>query len=311
MVDDLLFEVRILLAKEMEDLIATFLMEQGIAGVVFDEGKEMIGESEGLPAGKAELIFYHRSAEEVKRLCSVIEEYWKEIIGFFPGVAQEVPQFSTCKIDNSWQENWKQFFKPKSVGKRFIIAPPWEEVAAEKDKLVLTINPGLAFGTGQHPTTMLCIELLEEIIPLIDAQGKSKIHLLDVGCGSGILSIAAATLDRSVDCTGIDIDKNALISARENIERNQLTDFILISEKNLIELKNSYDIIVANIQSHILRDLCPDLLARLATDGWLILSGIIDEHENEVKDCYQEETVVFKKSIELASWKALVFQNDR
>jgi ribosomal protein L11 methyltransferase len=306
--EQILFEVKIRLATELEELASSFLMEQGVAGIVFDDGSRPLGVA--APAG-SEIIFYQASLTEVDRLYSRLREYIKEISELVSDTILPPPQLSLKEIDPAWQENWKQFFKPKPVGQHFIIAPPWEEVVATEGRIVLIINPGLAFGTGQHPTTMMCLEGLEVCLPALALKKKNRIDLLDVGTGSGILAIAAAKLARPIHCTGIDIDKNALISARENMSANQVEDFVLISEENLLELEEDYDIVVANIQSDVLCHLAPELVKRTRIGGYLILSGIIEEHLDQVMRGFSPYNLDLHSIKKMAPWQAIIFARMR
>ena len=192
---------------------------------------------------------------------------------------------------SDWAESWKAHFHPVRVGRRFVIKPSWREYTPVPNDLVIEIDPGLAFGSGLHPTTQLCLKILEDL-PL---HSKS---FFDVGTGSGVLALAALKLGAQ-PVRAVDIDEVAVRVARENFERNgyPLTGKALSGFENLTGLKEKvtgietavgsaldrggrpWQIVVANILAHILMDLMPDLAAALAPDGQLILSGLLAEQE--------------------------------
>ena len=177
--------------------------------------------------------------------------------------------------DEDWQDNWKQWYKPMRIGKRIVIRPSWERYEAKPDDLVIEIDPGMAFGTGSHETTSMCIRMLEKAI----TPGCSCI---DVGCGSGILALAAAKLG-AADCTAIDLDADAVRVAAENVEKNHLQDKIRTVHGDLLEqVDGRADVIVANIIADVICYLCRPVRQRLKENGVFIASGIIREKEPDV-----------------------------
>ncbi len=178
--------------------------------------------------------------------------------------------------DPGWAEAWKAFFHPVEVGEKLLVRPPWEAVPAGSTRAVLTLDPGLAFGTGTHPTTRLCLEELELAPPP---------RLLDVGCGSGILAIAAALLG-SESCLGIDNDPEALTVAVENAQRNGVEDRCNFPPLDLSEVEGEFPYVVANIISGVLLHLRDALRARVAPGGRLLLSGILAPEANRVEEAF-------------------------
>lgn len=194
-------------------------------------------------------------------------------------MAQPVPAILASRRvdDQDWVRLTQSQFEPIPVGQRLLILPSWHaaEAAASEGRQALIIDPGLAFGTGSHPTTRLCLEWLDEA----DLDGK---RLIDYGCGSGILAIAAARLGAG-EVTGIDIDPQALLSARENavLNRVRLTTF-----SGEDPLPAPADIVMANILSTPLKLLAPILSALVAPGGRLVLSGVLERQVEEVAECY-------------------------
>lgn len=211
--------------------------------------------------------------------------------------------------EEDWAENWKQYFKPLNVGDKILILPEWETLEAPTDRTVFTVNPGMSFGTGSHHTTQLCIMALEEHL-------KEGMSVLDLGCGSGILSIIALLLGAS-DATAIDIDPNAVEIAVQNAERNHIdlskyrtfagniiTDQTLtanISDKE-------YDVVLANIVADVIIGMKPLIPAFLKTGGIFITSGIIDDRETDVVKAYESAGLTYLGRREQGGWVSLIYQ---
>ena len=183
--------------------------------------------------------------------------------------------------DSEWKDNWKEFFKPKRVSERIIVCPTWENYELSEEEKgenvkILRIDPGMAFGTGTHETTSLCLKAMEKYIKPGDC-------VLDVGCGSGILSIAADLLDTG-DVLGIEIDPVAVDVARENLALNGCTDKVRVIEGDLTKgVDYKADIIVANLMADLVEMLSPDVRRHMNPGARYISSGIIDEKLEEVK----------------------------
>jgi len=184
-------------------------------------------------------------------------------------------------VKSDWQQQWKAFFKPTRVSDRFIIRPPWEslEELPAPGTFEIIIEPGMSFGTGTHETTQLCIRALDGLVP---AGGT----VLDVGCGSGILSIAAAKLGAAT-ITGIDIDPPAVESTHENARVNRVADRIKASNTPLDDMPGEYDLVVANILSSILITLRHGLAAHVVPGGTLLLSGVLAAEADDVGTAFE------------------------
>lgn len=176
--------------------------------------------------------------------------------------------------EQDWANNWKKYFKPIEIGQRLVICPKWEEYTSAKRK-ILKIDPGSAFGTGDHATTRLCLQILDQVI-------KENETVLDVGTGSGILS-AASVLLGAKSALGTDIDENSVNVARTTAQLNHLDNCIFIQNDLAAGIKGKFDIIIANIVADIIIRLAPDISPLLAPGGSFIASGIIDERLDEVQ----------------------------
>ncbi|UGQ45651.1 50S ribosomal protein L11 methyltransferase [Massilia endophytica] len=193
----------------------------------------------------------------------------------------EVPKFTTRKVaDEDWVRLTQSQFEPIHIGKNIWVVPSWHE-APDASALVLELDPGLAFGTGSHPTTRLCMEWLEAH----PAPGKS---VLDYGCGSGILAMVARKLG-AAPVAGVDIDPQAIESARDNAERNAVADIEYFVPEDFAQsafAEQRFDIVVANILSSPLKLMAPMLSGRVADGGSLILSGVLARQAEEVAAAY-------------------------
>ncbi|MBP3441685.1 MAG: 50S ribosomal protein L11 methyltransferase [Clostridia bacterium] len=196
------------------------------------------------------------------------------------GIAHEI-DLSICR-NQDWENNWKAYFKPLPVGDKLLIRPVWEDEYDDDGRIVLDIEPGLAFGNGGHDTTRLCLETLEKHI-------TPDVELLDIGCGSGILGIAGLLLGAK-SATGVDIDALAVKTAKENgtingFEEPEFTVF----EGNLTDkVSGKYDVVVANIVADIIVMFTENVGKFLKDDGVYITSGIIDTREQDVLDAFEK-----------------------
>ena len=181
----------------------------------------------------------------------------------------------TCKIDN-YISNWKKYFNPICVGNKLVISPSWKKPDSHYfGRKVLKIAPGLAFGTGSHETTQLCLEMLEKYLKLKD-------NILDIGCGSGILSIASILLGAN-KATGVDIDELAIKTAKENAKINKVSDKFTAICGDLIEkINDKFDIILANLVSDVIIRLNKRVKNYMHEDSIYIMSGIIETYRNDV-----------------------------
>ena len=189
---------------------------------------------------------------------------------------------TTTIQDSDWENSWKDYFDILNIGEKFVIVPTWREYENEEGKYVINIDPGMAFGTGGHETTSLCIKNLEKYV-------KPHDNVIDVGCGSGILSIAASYLtDGSLKA--VDLDKLAVDVSRENFALNNLENRIEVEEASLLTKETKkYDVIVANILAHIIELMLEDAYKLLEDGGYFITSGIIKDKKDELLEKMLEQ----------------------
>lgn len=209
---------------------------------------------------------------------------------------------SDCE-EYDWTVEWKKFFKPLEVGEKFVIVPSWEEYTADEDKILLEIDPGMAFGTGSHETTAICLELLEGI----DLKDK---EIADVGTGSGILAIACAKLG-SKRVLALDIDSLSIKTARENVEINNCSDKVEVMKSDLLNTsKDKFDLIIANILPDVIINLIPDAYDKLNHGGLMLVSGIIIEKKDLVIDELKNQGFNIVKDLDMGEWTGIIGKKD-
>ncbi len=201
--------------------------------------------------------------------------------------------------EEDWADSWKQYYKPIKTGKKLVIVPLWEHYEPAEGETVVLMDPGMAFGTGTHETTRLCASLLESYV----SPGS---HVLDVGCGSGILAIAASKLGAG-SCFACDIDPVAVKVARENADINstpnvrcEVSDLL----RHVPRTEGGYDVVVANIVADIIIRMSPDVGGYMAENGTLIVSGIIDTRAREVTDVLRSDGFVIESEKYENGWYA-------
>ena len=203
--------------------------------------------------------------------------------------------------DEDWSEVWKKFYKPFRAGKRLVVKPTWELYDAKENDLVMEIDPGMAFGSGTHETTGMCLELLEEVM-----LGQPVDTVIDVGTGSGILAIGAAMLGAK-DVLAIDIDPTAVKVAKENVEHNNLQNVIRAVEGNLLESTDgACQVCVANIIADVICMFAKPLIPHIVEGGLFICSGIIKEREQDVVNALAEANYTILEIRRKGEWVAML-----
>jgi len=259
------------------ELISNLFFEFDLQGVAEEDptlepaedwAKDSIGR-----ADRHAVIGYFPKDRQVKKRCKLLETRLA-LLKENSAILYRVSYKELAEED--WAEAWKSFFRPQKIGRKIVVKPTWCEYEADPDDIVLELDPGMAFGTGTHPTTALCINLVEDYL----SRGDS---FLDIGTGSGILMIAAALLGAGF-VYGLDKDNVALDVAAANLRLNELDpQYYLLSSGNLLEgVKEKYDFIVANIFTHVILELLDDLHRTLAKGGIFVCSGMFEKNKNLV-----------------------------
>ena len=283
-------EITVHTTTEGSDIVSQALIDAGTTGVSIED-KNDFNENQRAP-GQWDLIDeqvlinmpedvlvhgYFGDDERIRDTVSQLEAHFRQVR------AMELPfDVGTLKCDiktvhdQDWSENWKKYYKPFRAGKHLVVKPSWEHYEAQPGDRVIEIDPGMAFGTGTHETTFMCMEQLEKYI-------TPGCRAIDVGCGSGILGLAAAKLGAS-DVLAIDLDELAVKVAAENTEKNGLSDIVRVAHGDLLEKRDEKaDVIVANIIADVICYLCGPVKKHLLEGGTFICSGIIKEREDDVQ----------------------------
>jgi ribosomal protein L11 methyltransferase len=259
------------------DLISDVFYDFGLQGVVVEDPR--IEPEEGWPEGSIgrpdhhTVIGYFPEDSRIENRRRILEEklaHFKEKIGL-------IYRISYRELDEEdWAHSWKAYFGPQKIGRNIVVKPTWRDYRADTGEMVIELDPGMAFGTGTHPTTTMCISMIENYLEKDDL-------FLDIGTGSGILLIAAAKLGAG-KIYGVDHDETAVQIAVENLKRNGVeAQRFFVNCADLAEgVIEKYDIVAANILSHVILDLLKDIRRVLKSDGVFICSGIVDKNEKQV-----------------------------
>ncbi len=236
---------------------------------------------------------YFSSEDNISEALSYLEPTLKAA-----GIKYKLDKSAIRETD--WADNWKKYFKVTEIGKRLVICPSWEEYS-NNEKAVLKIDPGAAFGTGTHATTSLCLELLEKYT-------KSSDNVLDIGCGSGILSIAACLLGAE-NAVGVDIDPTSVRVAKENAAINSVenkTEYIVgdLAEK----IDGQFSIVCANIVADIIIKLNHDIKKYMKKDAVYITSGIIDIRVEDVRESFEKTGLTVIEELKKDNWYAFALK---
>ena len=281
----------LLIPKESAEPISNFLMEQGATGI------EEIKEDFKWERLKAYFLQDGREQKTVRSLRRYLKSL-QEINPKLPYIEIETASMP----EQDWGENWKRFFKPLRVGSRFVVKPPWARIRLKRGEIPIEMTPGMAFGTGTHATTKLCMESLEKRLK------KKGLSVLDVGTGSGILSIAAGRLG-AAEVWGIDIDQLAVEIARENVSQNQVSDTVRIKKGRIGGIRKRFDLVVANLDFRSLKKIRMVLIHHLKRQGVLILSGVLETEEERLRQHYIETKLLQWVETDLeGEWVCLTFR---
>jgi ribosomal protein L11 methyltransferase len=290
---------------ELVDVLATYLGELSGAGVCVENLDVDAFSTDEITLSPIKTIkAYFSEDEDVDARLGEIQRFLDRLMEQNPGLSLAMPTISKVRSED-WSSSWKSNFKPLRVGRRLMIVPTWEEAPLNPDDIVLRLDPGMAFGTGGHETTRLCLELLEGIM---DEMPTFLIpSVLDLGTGSGILAMAAVKLGAG-RVRAVDIDPQAVEVARENLAINGLAEQVACSTTPLEELQETFDVILANILAEELVRLAPLLIQRLSTGGVLVLSGILAEKEPLVRSGFTSPELEYRETRRQGEWVAMVYR---
>ena len=299
-------EVSLTVDGELAEAVADVLARFAYSGVMMEQGvKYTNDEDAGTPTGPIIVRAYLEMNDQIEETRQKLDESL-----YYLGRIQPLPEPTYKQIaDQNWMEAWKQHYKPIRIGERLVIVPAWMD-SPDPDRLAIRIDPGMAFGTGTHPTTQLCLELLEKVI--LERRGaQDEFRLIDVGCGSGILSIAALKLGAS-SALGVDIDSGSILNARENASTNGIGEELVLGVGSVQEIVDGTfsfrqaPLVLANILAPVIVRLFDSRLAELLTEGGaMILSGILQDKEQRVAEAAQAKGLRVSDRRQIGDWVAL------
>lgn len=303
-------EIKIVIDEKDIEVVEGVLYSMDIKGLSIEDPKDILEREQGpltwdfadiniFEYGKDKAVLKAYFHEEIDQ-----EEIVKEVKDRIRGLEahgiflKDYIVTSTTVREEDWANNWKKYYKPTRVGERFLIRPLWEDYTAKEGEIVISMDPGMAFGTGTHETTRMCLEALERYI-------RKDTRVLDIGTGSGILAIGASLLGAR-EVVGVDLDPVAVASAKENVSYNDL-DNVQILEGNLMEVvEGEADIIVANIIAEIIVVLIDDVHKKLQDGGVFISSGIIKDKEELVTRKLLDSGFFVKETNYQGEWVCIV-----
>ena len=290
--------------EELIDALTNFVTEIGAQGAY----QESLEPPDGLPApATPETLqaFFPLDNHREGRLAA-LQTYIESLADLFPGLA--APTFRTEVIrDPDWGEAWKKYFKPLRVTGGIVIKPTWEPFTPSGRDIVIEIDPGMAFGTGQHPSTRMCLEALEEILRPDPATGGWR--TLDVGTGTGVLAIACAKLGAG-RVLGVDNDPQATAIARENVLVNRVGDRVAIADDDIAALEGPFELIVANLTAMVLLDLYPHFPRLLRRGGKLVISGILARNQPAIETAFLGGGLSLRRLLAEQEWRCYVLTRE-
>ena len=304
-------ELSIHTKNEAVEAISNILHEAGASGVVIEDSAEyakpredQFGEIYALSeadfpesgviikAYLSESSFLIETVEEIKAAITNLTNYNIDIGENTVSIVEV--------NEEDWATAWKQYYHPVKISERFTIVPTWEEYTpVSTDELIIELDPGMAFGTGTHPTTVMCLQALEKVVQ----QGDT---VVDIGTGSGVLSIGAALLGAK-NVHALDLDEVAVRAARENVELNKVSDTVSVFHGNLLDtVKEPADVVVANILAEIIMSFTDDAFTIVKPGGLYVTSGIIGAKRDDVKAALEASGFVIEEVLTMEDWVAII-----
>jgi len=300
-------EISCTVTEEMAEAVADFLLDLTGNGVSIENRSVDTFNIGDLAAETVKTVKGYLPAEgDLETAVARLSDFLAAVGPDYPGFSL-VPPTVTVLREEDWANSWKANFKPTRIGKRLVMKPSWEEYAPRDGDIVLELDPGMAFGTGTHGTTRLCLEAVEKLACEGNAFGHGNTTALDVGCGSGVLAIAAALFGAS-SVRAIDIDPVAVEVTNENAAVNGVADRIAASLTPLAEIPGEYAIVLANILAEDLVRMGEELAKRVRRGGYLVLSGILTEREQFVIDGFTPLPLTLQYVTRQDEWSCIVLK---
>ncbi|MGG3738864.1 50S ribosomal protein L11 methyltransferase [Aeribacillus pallidus] len=304
-------EISIHTTNEAIEPISNILHEAGASGVVIEDPFDLYKERED-QFGE----IYQLNPEDYPDEGVIIKAYLP-VNSFLGETVEEIKQainnlvlfnidIGRNKVEISevneeeWATAWKKYYNPVKISNKFTIVPTWEDYTpVSSDELIIELDPGMAFGTGTHPTTVMCIQALERTV-------KKGDSVVDVGTGSGVLSIAAALLGAS-RVMALDLDDVAVTAAKLNVKLNKVQSVVSVSQNNLLDgIDEQVDVVVANILAEVILRFTDDVAKTVKPGGYFISSGIIQQKKQEVKEAIEKAGFEIEETLIMEDWVAFI-----
>jgi ribosomal protein L11 methyltransferase len=281
-------EVSVCAGSEAAEAIAEVLARYAPRGVAIEAGPE------GVDVGLVRVCAYLPADDRLPQVRRKVEEGLWHLGQILP-----IPEPTFRPVaEMDWAEAWKEHLRVLPIGRRIVVRPSWLPYTAQSDEVVIELDPGMAFGTGLHPTTQLCLLALEEIV-------QPGMRLLDIGTGSGILAIAGAKLGAG-SVLALDNDPLAVTVARQNVRLNGVADRIQVTQGSMAQTEGSFDLILVNILAKVIVEMIQKGLGeRLSPEGVLVVSGLIAGQEVEVSEAFRLAGLPISSRRDIEDWVAL------
>jgi len=295
-------EISVLTEGICVEAIAGIFHNMGSGGVVIEDpqaARKYINRDGWKPESVSEDFLNHEFV--------VVKAYFLEDKNVLDELASSIDAVESnfqvkCKVfvdevrNEDWEETWKKYYHAFKIGERLVIKPSWEEYTPGENEVVINIDPGMAFGTGIHASTRFCLRFVDQYV-------KGGERIVDAGCGSGILSIAAAKLG-AVNIFAMDVDDLAVRIARENVTLNELDNVIQVEEGDIIEAIQglTLDMVLANITAEVVTELIPEAAKVICTGGYLFGSGIVDSRWPGVQKSLEENNFAIEQVLQDVDW---------
>lgn len=304
-------ELSIHTKNEAVEAISNILHEAGASGVVIEDSAEyakpredQFGEiyalnEEDFPESGVIIKAYLSESSFLKETVEEIKAAITNLTNYNIDIGENTVSIVEVN-EEDWATAWKQYYHPVKISERFTIVPTWEDYTpVSTDELIIELDPGMAFGTGTHPTTVMCLQALEKVVQ----QGD---RVVDIGTGSGVLSIGAALLGaKSVHA--LDLDEVAVRAAKENVELNKVSDTVSVFHGNLLDtVKEPADVVVANILAEIILSFTDDAFTIVKPGGLYVTSGIIGAKRDDVKAALEASGFEIEEVLMMEDWVAII-----
>lgn len=302
-------ELTIVTSSQAVEAVSAILYNTDVKGIAIEDSMDVEFEKKN----KGGWDYFDENILNIEE-GAVIKAYYKEdekfntYLKYVKDSVENLEQFgfdkgkgivTTLKVnEEDWENNWKKYYKPTKIGEKVVIKPIWEEYKKNPEEIIVELDPGMAFGTGTHETTRMCIESLEKYV-------REEDVIFDIGTGSGILAITAAKLNAKM-VVGVDLDEVAVDSAKKNVGFNDLDNIKIIHGDLMDVVKGKANVIVANIIADIIIVLSKDVKSFLEKGGYFISSGIIKDRKEEVVSSLKENGFKIKEIKEQGEWVCVV-----